>query len=71
VDTVITSRITGLEEHVVCTRKKRNESKILVRKSQRKRPTGRCRRIWEDYMILDFRKKERRCGCYLEKAVTF
>jgi hypothetical protein len=47
----------GLEEHVVCTEEKRNESKILVGKCQRKRSRGRSWCIWKDNMILDLKRK--------------
>lgn len=47
----------GIGEHVVCTREKRNESKILIGRSQRKKLTGRRKCMGED-MILDFRRKK-------------
>jgi hypothetical protein len=68
-DTVITSRVMGLEEHVVWTREKRNESKILVGKSQRKRSTERRRCILVDNMILDFRTKKGGVGVTWKKQL--
>lgn len=69
-NTVTTSRIMELEEHMVCTREKRNESKILIGNSQRKKSTGRRKSMRENNVILDL-EKNGGCSCYLEKAVSF
>jgi len=46
--------------HVACTREKRSLHRVLVGKSEGKRPLGRPRRRWEDDIMMDLR--EVRCG---------
>jgi hypothetical protein len=41
--------------HVGCTGEKRKGHKILVGKSEGKRPLGRHRRIWDDNIKIDFK----------------
>jgi len=46
--------------HVVCLREGRGVYRVLVGKSEGKRPLGRARRRWEDNIKMDL--EEVRCG---------
>jgi hypothetical protein len=50
---IIKSRRMRWEDHVARMREKRNAYRLLVRKSEGKRPLGRQRRRWEDNIEMD------------------
>jgi hypothetical protein len=54
---VIKSRIRWVG-HVACMWEKRNAYKVLVGKSDRRKPLGRPRHKWEDNNKMDFRDIE-------------
>jgi len=53
---VIKSRSMRLVGHVACMGQIRNVYKILIRKSERKKPLGRPRHRWEDNIRMDCRE---------------
>jgi hypothetical protein len=53
---VIKSRWMRWARHAACTSEMRNMYKILVGKSEGKRPFGRHRRIWKDNIKTDLRE---------------
>jgi hypothetical protein len=59
---VIKSRRMRSAEHVAWMRKGRDVYRILVGKTEGKRPPGRPRRIWEDNIKMDL--QEVRCGVW-------
>jgi hypothetical protein len=46
----------------------RGVHRVLVRKSEGKRPLGRLRRKWEDNIKMDLQKVEGGCGDWMELA---
>ena len=58
---VITSRTMSSAGHVERTGERRDIYRVLVGKSEGKRPLGRPRRRWEDNIKMD--RQEVRCGC--------
>jgi len=57
---VIKSRRKGLAGHVARMRERRIVYRLLVGKPERKRPLGRPRRRWKDYIKMDLQKVRRR-----------
>jgi hypothetical protein len=58
---LIKSRRMGWAGHVAHIGEMTNEYKILIGKSERKRPRGRPRRIWEDNIRKGLMKTRREC----------
>jgi hypothetical protein len=54
--TVIKSRSMRWAEHVACMGKERSVYRILVGRTEGKRPLGRPRRRWEDNIKMDLRE---------------
>ena len=65
---VIKSRRMRWARHVGRMEEWRGVHKVLVGKSEGKRPLGRPRRRWEDNIKMDLQEVRRGCGDWMELA---
>ena len=65
---VIKQRRMRWAGHVACMEEGRGVHKVLVRKSEGKRPMGRQRRRWKDNIKMDLEEVGRGCGELMELA---
>ena len=65
---VMKSRRMRWTGHVARMEEGRGVNKVLVRKSEGKRPLGRPRRRWEDNVKMDLQEVGRGCGDWMELA---
>jgi len=66
---VVKSRRMRWAGHVVDVGEGRGVHKVLVGKSEGKRPLGRPRRRWEDNIKMDLQKVGGGCGDWIELAL--